>query len=72
MNETGHRYGAALAEVHPETLDYLRLLLRRTIDTGETVQLPHPAWFLHAQTLDRRLFVSVFIYLPDTELQPLF
>lgn len=42
MTETGHRHGAALEEVHPETLDYLRPLLRRTIDTGEAVQLPQP------------------------------
>ena len=43
IRETGHRHCAALEEVHPETLDYLRPLLRRTLDTGETVQLPHTA-----------------------------
>ena len=52
-----NRHCMALEEVHPETLDYLRPLLRRTLDTGETVQLPHTAWFLHAQTRDGRLFV---------------
>ena len=56
--ETGHRHYMALEEVHPETLDYLRPLLRRTLDTGETVQLPHTAWYLHAQTRDGRLCVS--------------
>ena len=54
IRETGHRHCMILEEVHPETIDYLRPLLRRTIDTGETVQLPHTAWFLHAQTLDGR------------------
>ena len=54
IRETGHRHYMALEEVHPETLDYLRPLLRRTLDTGETVQLPHTAWYLHAQTLDGR------------------
>ena len=40
-----------LEEVHPETLDYLRPLLRHTLDTGDTVQLPHTAWYLHAPPL---------------------
>ena len=35
IRETGHRHCMALEEVHPETLDYLCPLLRRTIDTGE-------------------------------------
>ena len=43
IRETGHRHYMALEEVHPETLDYLRPLLRTTLDTGETVQLPHTA-----------------------------
>ena len=60
IRETGHRHYMALEEVPSETLDYLRPLLRRTIDTGETVQLPHTAWFLHAQTLDGRLYVSLW------------
>ena len=55
-----------LEEVHPETLDYLRPLLRHTLDTGETVQLPYRAWFLHAQTLDGRLFVSLWWGIADS------
>ena len=66
IHETGHRYGAALEEIHPETLDYLRPLLRHTLDTGETVQLPHTAWFLHAQTLDGRLCVSLWWGIADS------
>ena len=60
VRETVHRHCVALEEVHPETLDYLRPLLRKTLDTGETVQLPHTAWYLHAQTRDGRLFVSLW------------
>ena len=66
IRETGHRHCMTLEEIHPETLDYLRPLLRRTIDTGETVQLPHTAWFLHAQTLDGRLYVSLWWGIADS------
>ena len=66
IRETGHRHYMALEEVPSETLDYLRPLLRRTIDTGETVQLPHTAWFLHAQTLDGRLYVSLWWGIADS------
>ena len=66
IRETGHRHCATLEEVHPETLNYLRPLLRRTLDTGEIVQLPHTAWYLHAQTLDERLYVSLWWGIADT------
>ena len=66
IHETGHRHCAALEEVHPETLDYLRPILRRTLDTGETVQLPHTAWYLHAQTRDGRLCVSLWWGIADS------
>ena len=68
IHETGRRYCVALEEVHPETLDYLRPLLRRTLDTGETVQLPHTAWYLHAQTRTRdgRLYVSLWWGIADS------
>ena len=56
----------ALEEIHPETLEYLRPLLRHTLDTGDTVQLPHTAWFLHAQTLDGRLYVSLWWGIADS------
>ena len=56
----------ALEEIHPETLDYLRPLLRKTLDTGDTVQLPYRAWFLHAQTLDGRLYVSLWWGIADS------
>ena len=56
----------ALEEVHPETLDYLRPLLRKTLDTGETVQLPHTAWYLHAQTRDGGLYVSLWWGIADS------
>ena len=55
-----------MEEVHPETLDYLRPLLRHTLDTGETVQLPHTPWYLYAQTLDGRLYVSLWWGLADS------
>lgn len=44
----------ALEEIHPDTLDHLRPLLVRTLNTGETVQLPYTAWSLHAQTQNGR------------------
>ena len=55
-----------MEEVHPETLEYLRPLLRHTLDTGDTVQLPHTAWFLHAQTLNGRLYVSLWWGIADS------
>ena len=66
IRETGHRHYMALEEVPPETLDYLRPLLRTTLDTGETVQLPHTAWYLHTQTLDGRLCVSLWWGIADS------
>ena len=66
IRETGHRHCMTLEEVCPETLDYLRPLLRRTLDTGDTVQLPYRAWYLHAQTLDGRLYVSLWWGIADS------
>ena len=66
VRETGHRHCADLEEVDPETLYYLRPLLRRTLGTGETVQLPHTAWYLHAQTLDGRLCASLWWGIADS------
>ena len=66
IRETGHRHCMDMKEVCPETLDYLRPLLRHTLDTGDTVQLPHTAWFLHAQTLDGRLCVSLWWGIADS------
>ena len=43
-----------------ESLEAPGSLLRRTLDTGETVQLPHTAWYLQAQTRDGRLCVSLW------------
>ena len=64
--ETGHRQRVLREEIHPETLDYLRPLLQRTLNTGETVQLPHTAWYLHAQTRDGRLCVSLWWGIADS------
>ena len=64
--ETGHRQRIPREEIHPETLDYLLPLLRITLDTGETVQLPHTAWYLHAQTRDGRLCVSLWWGIADS------
>ncbi|MDE2807169.1 MAG: hypothetical protein OXN90_02010 [Gemmatimonadota bacterium] len=64
--ETSHRQHVLREEIHPETLDYLRPLLQRTLNTGETVQLPHTAWFLHAQTRDGRLCVSLWWGIADS------
>ena len=66
IRETGNRHCVALEETHPETLDYLRPLLRRPLNTGGTVQLPHTAWYLHAQTLDGRLCVSLWWGIADS------
>ena len=66
IRETSHRHCVALEEIHPETLDYLRPLLQRTLDTGETVQLPHTAWYLHAQTQNGRLCVSLWWGIADS------
>ena len=62
----GHRQRVLRKEIDPETLDYLRPLLRRTLDTGETVQLPCTAWYLHAQTRDGRLGVSLWWGIADS------
>ena len=66
IRETSHRHCMTLEEIHPETLDYLRPLLRRTLDTGDTVQLPYRAWYLHAQTRDGRLYVSLWWGIADS------
>lgn len=64
--ETSHRQYVPREEIHPETLDYLRPLLQRTLNTGETVQLPCTAWYLHAQTRDGRLCVSLWWGIADS------
>lgn len=64
--ETSHRQYVPWKEIHRETLDYLRPLLLRTLNTGETVQLPCTAWYLHAQTRDGRLCVSLWWGIADS------